>query len=452
MKRNLLLNTDSYKQTHWWQYPDNVAKIYSYFEPRIGSELDEIVWMGVEPFLHEYGFIGKAFDSIDVNELKDVCDAHFGVDNYPNIEGWNYILEKYNGKLPVRIWALPAGTIVDPGTPCMAIENTDENVSWLTNYLESMIMHSWGMTTTASISYEIYKTINEYCMNTGETVSPFHLNDFGVRGVPHIGTSEMNGIGHLAIFDGTDNLPAIKKIKDIYSDHAVYGASVIAAEHSTITSWGKENECEAYRHILTTADKKFNSGGTGNKFIIVSLVCDSYDWENAVDQYFCNELKETILNRNGKCVLRPDSGDPSNVTVKILNKLWDAYGGTINDRGYKVLDSHVGIIYGDHIDNDMIDKILNNVVSNNFAVNNVIFGSGGALLQKHNRDTCNCAIKLSNITLKDGTEIPICKTTKGKESKAGKFNLQLIFENGELIVNESFSNIRQRINVYKENL
>lgn len=440
MGRNLLLYTDSYKQTHWWQYPQDVSYIYSYFEPRKGSFYDEIVWMGIEPYIHEYGLIGSAFIQEDIDELTQVCNAHFGIKNYPNIDGWEYILRVHNGRLPIRIWALPAGTIVAPGTPCMAIENTDRNVPWLTNFLESVLMHCWGMTTAATVSYDMFKRIKRYANITGEEVSPFHVNDFGVRGVPHIGVAELNGIGHLSIFDGTDNLPAIKKIKDIYADHAVYGASVVAAEHSTITAWGKDRECDAYRHIITKADEKFK----GN-FVIVSLVCDSYDWEYAVDNYFCGDLKDLILNRTGKVVCRPDSGYPPEVTLSVVKKLWDAYGGTITDNGYKLLDPHIGVIYGDHINGEMICEILNKLVENGFAVNNVIFGSGGVLLQKYNRDTCNCAIKLSNITLFNGTEIPICKTTIGKESKSGIFELPLVYVNGELVHNDTFKDIRDRL-------
>jgi nicotinamide phosphoribosyltransferase len=442
MKRNLLVATDSYKINHWNQYVPGLERIYSYFEPRVGSEYQEIVWMGIIPYLKEYGFDGKCFSEADIKEAAEICDEHFGVPGYFNEEGWRYILETYGGKLPLRIYALPAGTIVEPGTPCMAIESTDDRVPWLTNYVESILLHCWGMTTVATISYDIYKTIKKWCDLTGETVSPFHLNDFGVRGCTSLQSAMLQGVGHLAIFQGTDNLPAIRFIKNNYPDHPMAGYSVIAAEHSTITSRGRDRECDAYRYIIEKSDKKYNVHG--NKFLTISLVCDSYDYKYAVKQYFCQDLKDLVLNRNGKIVVRPDSDYPPTATITVLKMLWDAYGGTINDKGYKVLDPHIGIIFADHICADMINKICNELVKEKFAINNVIYGSGGKLLQCMTRDTINAAMKLSELTF-EGRAISVCKTTPGKESKAGRFDLPLVYENSVIINEESFTTIRERI-------
>jgi len=394
--------------------------------------------MGVTPYLKEYGLIGECVYYSDILEAEKICAEHFGTSEYFNINDWMSIKKDYNGKLPIRIYALPAGTIVKPGTPCMAIENTDSKFPWLTNYVESILMHAWGMTTTASTSYKSYQVIKKYTDLTGEVVNPFALNDFGLRGASSLESAMLCGIGHLAIFQGTDNLPAIKFVKDNYPDHIMAGYSVYAAEHSTVTSYGKENELEAYKSIISNAPENMT----------IAVVIDSYDWRNAIQNYFCNELYDTIMNRPGKVVIRPDSGDPVQVSLEIVNTLWSTYGGTYTPNGYKLLNPHIGIIYGDHINPDMIGAILEALTSNGYAVNNIIFGCGGALLQKMDRDTCNCAIKLSEIT-KDGAKIPIKKTTVGKESKSGRFDLPVIFENGNLLIDESFTEIRNRIGVIK---
>lgn len=240
--------------------------------------------MGIIPYLKEYGLIGQCVTFEDVKEAQDICVDHFGTPDYFNYNDWLYIVDQHDGYLPIRISALPAGTIVKPGTPCMTIENTDPALPWLTNYMESILMHAWAMTTTATISYASYKIIKNYCDKTGEVVSPFALNDFGLRGASSLESAMLNGIGHLAVFQGTDNLPAIKFIKDNYTDHTFAGYSVYAAEHSTVTSYGKENELEAYKSIISNAPENMT----------VAVVIDSYDWRYALDNYFCNELVNLI--------------------------------------------------------------------------------------------------------------------------------------------------------------
>jgi nicotinamide phosphoribosyltransferase len=435
--RNFLLLTDYYKTSHYLQYPPDTQVIYSYMEPRVGAEYKDIVWCGLQFILKHYRFINTYITREMIGEAEFVINE-MGGNSFFNREGWKHILNDCNGALPLRIYALPEGTVVKPGTPVLAIKNTDESVPWLTNYVESLLMHCYAMTNTATISYDIYKRIKKYCDLAGETVSPFHLNDFGLRGASSLTSAELCGLGHLLIFQGTDNIPAIEKAHWYYNSN-VCGGSVIAAEHSTITSWGQSYECKAYRHIIEESDKRFGDSTT------ISLVCDSYDWRHAVKEYFCKELKDLILSRKGTIVVRPDTGFPPEVSTEIINMLWDSYGGTINDNGYKVLDPHIKIIYGDGIDGEMISRILHDVVTiHKFAPSNIIFGSGGAILQKHNRDTLRFAIKCSAIK-RNNQWIDVCKTTEGKQSKAGRFDLPLVYENGNLLIEESIITIRNRI-------
>lgn len=433
--RNFINLTDSYKVTHWFQYPPDTQAIYSYMEPRVGAQYQDIIWLGLQGILKSYDFIGPVIVQSDLDSMKVLCKNHFGFESYFNYDGWNIILREHDGYLPLKIYALPEGSIVAPGTPVMAIENTDERLPWLTNYVESLLMHSFAGTNTATISYAVYKVIKEFADICGEEVSPVHLNDFGLRGASSLTSAEMCGIGHLAIFTGTDNIPAMRYVERYYKTPST-GLSVIAAEHSTITAWGQDRECEAYKHIIQKAPSD----------AIVSLVIDSYNWERALADYFCGELVPLIKGRSGRVVLRPDSGIPWLVTRQILQALWETYGGTITDNGYKVLDPHVRVIYGDGINADSIRKILSLALQAGFSPNNVIFGMGGGLLQQHNRDTLRFAIKCSAIK-RNGIWENVCKTTPGKESKAGKFDLPLVYDNGKLIVDDDFVTIRNRIGV-----
>lgn len=429
------LLTDSYKQTHYMQYPLDTQVVYSYMEPRDGSQYRDIVWIGLQFILKEYGFIGNPITREMIEEAAFVCKDHFGHD-YFNREGWRYILNEYGGKLPLRIYALPEGSIIKPGTPVMAIENTDEKVPWLTNFVESLLLHAYAATNTASISYDIYKMINEFCDLCGEKVLPVHLNDFGLRGASSLMSAELCGIGHLAIFTGTDNIPAMDKIRWYYGG-GVKGVSVMAAEHSTIMAWGKDNELEAYRHII----------GSAPDDAYVAVISDTYDWRHAIKEYFCKELKEQILARKGTVVIRLDSGVPWDVSREAIHMLWEAYGGTINEEGYKVLDPHIRLIYSDGINADSIEEILHAIVElEEFATSNIIFGCGATLIQNHNRDTCNVAIKCSAVK-RNNVWYDVHKTSTDKVSKGGRFDLPLVYENGKLLIEEDFDTIRKRIGI-----
>lgn len=434
-EENFLLLTDAYKITHHKQYPPDTKVVYSYLEPRVGAEYEDIVWCGIQAVLKHYRFDKPVVTRSNIDEAYEFCMKVFGHADFFNKEGWEYIREKHGGMLPIAITALPEGTIVKPGTPVLAVYNTDEKVPWLTNYVESILMHAYSMTNSATISYNCYKTIKKWCDIAGESVSPFHLNDFGLRGASSLMSAEFCGIGHLLVFLGTDNLPAINLAMDYYESD-VCGYSVIAAEHSTITAWGIAYELDAYKNILNTSP----SNAT------VSLVIDSYNWVTTVKTMFCKDLKKLILDREGKTVLRPDSGIPHLVTRDILEMLWESYGGTTNAAGYKILDPHLGIIYGDGINADGIDMILKEAMNAGFAPSNVIFGMGGNLLQNHNRDTLRFALKCSSVK-RDDVWRDVQKITPGKMSKAGRFNLPMVYCNGVMKRHETLSEIRKRIGV-----
>jgi nicotinamide phosphoribosyltransferase len=455
---NLILRTDSYKMTHWLQYPQGTQHIYSYLQSR-GSDNDSLMFFGLQYYLMEY-FQGVVVTQAHVDEAAEFCVGLFGNDQYFNREGWEIIVNDHGGRLPLRIRAVDEGTWVPVGEAMMTIENTDPRLPWLTNWAETMLMKLWYSITVATYSGSIHSLLTEYANQTGGTVSLFHLNDFGYRGVSSEESAGIGGMAHLVSFMGTDTLKAIQYAMDYYHAEGGVGMSVLASEHSTTTSHLEENECAAFEQFIDAAAP----GG------IVSIVIDSYDAYRAVDQYIGVELKDKIINSGKRIVVRPDSGDPLEQVSYILNSLENSFGVERNDMGFKVLPPYIGVIYGDFMSYEMIDQISEWMQANEWAVDgrNVVFGMGGNLLQNNNRDTHKFAIKCSASIGPEGEWFDVYKdpkTMSSKASKRGRFSLvnsedgvlttvpydesygdsdylKVVFEDGEMTNIQSFENIR----------
>lgn len=427
---NFLYKTDSYKVTHWKQYPPGSEHVYSYLESRVG--IDSLFY-GLQYNLKKH-LEGVVVNQSMIEEADVFFKKHFGKDLF-NRDGWERIVNKHGGKLPVVIHAVPEGVIVPVSTPLMTIENTDPALPWLTNYLETILVQVWYPITVATYSNNIKKTISQHLRLSGtpEDVH-FKLHDFGVRGSTSMESAGIGGSAHLLNFLGTDNLPAIDMIDKYYSCDMA-GFSIPASEHSTISSWLKENELEAFRNMLI----QYPDG-------IVACVSDSFDIFKACENLWGTSLRDEVLNRNGILVVRPDSGDPVQVVLKCLKILGEKFGYETNEKGYKVLNPHVRIIQGDGIDHYTINEILKTMESWKWSADNIAFGSGGALLQKMNRDTLSFAFKCSNITV-NGLDRPVFKdpiTQSSKVSKSGRFNgLIEVFKNGEITKEYDLSEIRE---------
>jgi nicotinamide phosphoribosyltransferase len=405
--------TDAYKVGHWLQYPKSTTKIYSYEEAR-GGKYDYTVFAGLQIILDAY-LKGQFVDQEEIEAAEPFFESVFGTGKYFNRKGWEHILDEHKGRLPIKIKAVPEGTVVPNRNVLMTVENTDDEVPWITNYVESMLLHTYYPSDIATLGREVKKNLAEYAAIAGEAVSMFHLNDFGYRGAATDEDAEVGGMAHLINFSGTDTLVGILAAQQFYNA-PVCGYSVLAAEHSTITTHGKANESYAYAHIIDQTPDEMT----------VSLVCDSYDAINAVSNIFGRELREMIMKRKGKTVIRPDSGDPIEMAVKTVELLYSRFGGTVNSRGYKVLDPHVGVIYGDYISPKMIDKIMHAlVIDRKFAPSNLIFGMGGELLAKKSRDDLGFSFKCSCAKVggewRDVFKEP--KTDMFKASKRGKLRL-----------------------------
>jgi nicotinamide phosphoribosyltransferase len=406
---SILYNTDSYKVSMWKQYPPGTEIVYSYIEAR-GGIFDATVLFGVQAFIQEY--LTKRITRSEVFEASEYWNAH----GEPfNLEGWLYIVDECNGELPVRIKSVQEGTVVPTGKVLVTIENTDPKVPWLTTWIETALLRAvWYPSSVATLSREIKKVIKHYLEKSGGIEGlAFKLHDFGARGASSRETASLGAMAHLVNFMGTDTyVGAIAANKFYGADLKTVAFSIPAAEHSTITSWGRDNEVEAYANQV----KQFGDYGA-----VYAVVSDSYDIYEAC-RMWGTVLKEKVLDANATLVIRPDSGDPCSVLPKMLKILANNFGYTTNAQGYFVLNK-VRLIWGDGINLDSIKKIYEMVVDNlGWSAENLAFGMGGALLNHIQRDDLGWAMKCSAVRIngkwQDVFKDPV--TSKGKKSKAGR--------------------------------
>merc|ERR1719353_1531790 len=338
-------------------------------------------------------------------------------------EGWRYILDKHGGKLPLAIKSVPEGSVIPNKTVLFTLVNTDPKCFWLTNFMETLLVQVWYPMTVASNSRYQKITIQKYLEETGNEEwgipggSVFKLHDFGFRGVSSVESAAIGGCGHLVNFLGTDTVAAMVCARTYYGAGIASGHSIPASEHSTITSWGVDGEVDAMENML----KSYPEG-------IVACVSDSFNIWRACKDYWGGKLKDQIKARCadgkfGRLVVRPDSGDPAETCTKILQILTECFAEDVTETstGHKLLPPYIRVIQGDGVDWESIPAILESLKQAGFAADNMVFGSGGALLQKVNRDTFKCAFKCSEITV-SGTTREVFKdpiTDLGKASKKG---------------------------------
>lgn len=457
---NRIIDTDSYKASHFLQYPPKTEFVHSYLESR-GSERDwkHTVFFGLQYVLKRY-FLEK-FTQEMVEEAREVITAHGEPFNY---EGWTNLIKKHGGKMPLRVRAVAEGSVIPLRNVLMTVENTDAEFYWLTSWFETQMMRIWYSCTVATQSYHIKKDVYRFLQETADDADAeigFKVHDFGSRGVSSQETAAIGGAAHLVNFFGTDTMSSLLIHRKFYNSEMA-GFSIPAAEHSTITSWGRENEAEAYRNML----KQFAKPGA-----LVAVVSDSWNIYEAVEKIWGEQLRQEVIDSGATIVIRPDSGEPIEVVSKVAHILGGKFGTETNSKGYKVL-KNVRIIQGDGVNEQSIHAILERLKSEGFSASNIAFGIGGALLQKIDRDTLKFAYKCSAIVA-DGKLIEVYKqpiTDAGKNSKRGRLDLiknengeyqtvkletadqrkaensqmQTVFENGEMLVDERLDDIRAR--------
>ena len=453
---NIILKSDSYKFSHYKQYPPKTTEVYSYFESR-GGDFDHTLFFGLQYILKKH-LIGPVVTAEKIDQAEKVITSHMGPGNF-NRAGWEHILKQHGGHLPIEIKAVTEGSTIAGKNVLMTVRNTDPACYWLTNFMETILTQIWAPITVATQSQAFRALIASYLVRTGgrEALAglAFKLQDFGYRGVSSNETAAISGAAHLLNFSGTDTMAAIAMLHDDYGFETMPGFSIPASEHSTITSWGREGELAAMENMLD----QYPTG-------LVACVSDSFDIFKACSELWGEKLKAKILERDGTLVIRPDSGEPVAVVLQCLEILTNKFGASLTPQGYKILPSQVRLIQGDGIDLKMTEKILAAMADKGYAADNIAFGSGGALLQKINRDTLKFAFKCSSITV-DGKERDVFKepiTAAFKKSKKGKFKLveagdsqetvalsasgedclRQVFLDGSLVIDESFDTIKAR--------
>lgn len=481
-----LFKTDAYKLGHIRQYElaGNTSLVYSNFTNRKSRipGIERVVHFGLQAFLQRYAIDEFApFFAADEDLVANLYEERVNFILGPNNIGSDHIRALHRkGYLPLEFKAVPEGTPVPIGVPSFTIENTEPEFFWLTNYVETVISAEvWQASTSATIAHNFRNILVKGAERTGGDIGfvDWQGHDFSFRGMSSSETAAMSGAGHLLSFFGTDSLVSLEWIDDYYG--GVYTAgSVPATEHSVMcTGIATVGERELFRRLL-------NANPVG----IISVVSDTFDlWKVVTD--FLPSLKEEVMARDGKIVVRPDSGNPVDILTGIpgsyrtpedrtpdekgvVEILWEQFGGTVNEKGYKQLDSHVGVIYGDSITAERAQAIIDRLEAKGFASTNVVFGIGSFTYQYNTRDTFSSAIKATlavvddeefnlfkNPVTDDGTKksatgrLAVLRDARGElylqqkatpEQEAAS-ELQTIWKNGQFVRRQTFAEVRETL-------
>ncbi len=441
MRKNALTLIDGYKIDHRRQYPEGTTKVYSNWTPR-GSRVagaDGIIFFGLQYFLKEYlnftwdeSFFYQPKGKV-VDRYKLMIKDYLGVDFIPvdHIEALHDL-----GYLPLRFCAMPEGSYVPLRVPAMTVENTHPDHAWLTNYVETLLSNIlWKPCTSATTALHLRRIIERAAWRTGGSKEfiPFQGHDFSFRGMSGVEDAVMSGAGHLLFFTGTDTIPAIEFLREYYHATGFIGGSVAATEHSVMCAGGKFNEIGTIARLL----KLYPSG-------VLSIVSDTWDLWKVLTEYL-PMLRSKIMARNGKLVIRPDSGDPVKIICGdpeatddrakrgVVQLLWDTFGGTVNAAGYKTLDSHIGTIYGDSINRERMEAILQRLEANGFASDNIVFGVGSFTYEYVTRDTFGFAMKATYTENAELGELSLYKSpvTDGGEKWSARGRLAVLRGDGD---------------------
>ncbi|WP_020397898.1 nicotinate phosphoribosyltransferase [Kordiimonas gwangyangensis] len=452
---NIILDTDSYKHSHYLQYPAGTTVVNSYVESR-GGKHEQTLFFGLQAWL--YKMLKNPVTLEDVDNAAWICQQH-GVPF--NRQGWEHIVHAHGGFLPLEIEAVPEGSVVDTHNVLVQVRNTDPACFWLTSFIETSLLRAiWYPTTVATNSFFAKQVMLAHLARTSdhdaEPIAQFMLHDFGARGVSSEESAALGGLAHLVNFRGTDTMGALLAAKQYYRE-PMAAFSVPAAEHSTMTSWTRDGEEAAYANML----KQFKGSN------IISIVADSYDIFGAVDNLFGGSLKDQVLENakaGSRLVVRPDSGDPVDTPIEVIEHLMDRFGFSTNTKGFRVLPDYVRVLQGDGITPTMVDTILTRMAEKGLSAENIVFGMGSGLLQQVTRDTQQFAMKCSAIEV-DGEWRDVFKepvTDMGKQSKRGVLALTADFEtvraedlrgpnmlrpvyrDGQILVTDSLEAIRHR--------
>lgn len=430
---NPMFNTDGYKLDHRRQYPEGTQFVYSNWTAR-GSRVpgvDKVIFVGLQYAIQkrlmedfEENFFGRDVDEI-CEEYQAMLDSYLG----PTEIGTDHIRALHGlGYIPLEFKALPEGTRVPLRVPMFTVENTHPDFFWVTNYFETILSAElWMPMTSATNAAHVREALNSWATSTGQPLDGvgFQGHDFSMRGMAGAEAANLSAMGHLVAFTGTETVPVLDFINHYYKTDGFIAGTVPATEHSVMCAGGMESERETFSRLLNLYPKG-----------ILSVVSDTWDFWGVLTNEL-PALKQQIMERDGKLVVRPDSGDPADIICGLNSKfyvsdfgdkdvalddgspeakgaievLWDEFGGTVNEAGYKVLDEHVGLIYGDSMNYDRINDICERLEAKGFASTNVVFGLGSFGYQYQTRDTFGFAMKATNVVI-NGEEVAIFKDPK----------------------------------------
>lgn len=428
MNTSIIFKTDSYKLgAHWNMYPEGTESVYSYYEARKGSLFPRTTFIGLQYKLKKD--FTKPITKEDITEGEELAYGHFGNKTSFNSAGWNHILNKYGGYLPLSIKALPEGTSVPIENALFTVENIGgPETAFLTSYVESTLSHLYHPITMATLSQSIYDVTKPFIDRTSDVggIIDFMLHDFGYRSYTGDDAASIGGLAALIRYKGTDTVMALKCAHDYYgAPYNEIGYSVPASEHSVMSALGRAGE----KDILSNLLDKYPNG-------ILSVVADTYDIYNFVTEFVCNVFKDRILARNGVFVVRPDSTTPFHttkplITLWIVEELYKKFGGYINKKGFKVINDKVRVLYGDGLNKDAMVEIFAMLERFGYSASNIAtFGCGSGIVQKGiDRDVCRFAFK-SSAQKRNGKWYDVFKEPldASKASKRGRF--KVIFDDG----------------------
>lgn len=482
---NPLLLTDGYKVDHKRQYPDGTTLVYSNWTPRKSriEGIDEVVFFGLQYFLKKY--IIQDFDLHFFKQPKEEVVKKYArrINNYlgENQVGTKHIEDLHDlGYIPMVFKALPEGVSVPIRVPMFTMYNTIPEFFWLTNYFETLLSAViWLPCNSATIAKEYRKVLDKYAEETSSMPEfvDWQGHDFSMRGMGGIEAAVTSAAGHLLRFTGSDTIPSIDFFEEYYnanSDVELIAGSVAATEHSVMCMGTTEGEYETFKRLICEVYPKG----------IVSIVSDTWDlWKVLTD--YLPRLKDEIVSREGKVVVRPDSGDPVDIICGnpngkteqemkgVIELLWDVFGGIVNAKGFKELAPQIGAIYGDSITVTRATAICERLKAKGFASTNVVLGIGSFTYQYNTRDTFGFAMKatygevngggraifkdpitddgtkksakgLMKIELVDG-QYTLTDQVSWEEEQKGE--LKEVFRDGKLLIDQSLSDIRNLVKI-----
>jgi len=466
----MIIDTDSYKDSHFLQYPPNTTGMEAHLSARVGAKYPYTQFFGLQYLLKEY--FSHPIIMEEIEEAAIFCKAHGEPFPY---DGFRHIIEAHKGFLPLEIRAVKEGAVIPGDNILLTVKSTDPKVPWLVGWFETQLMRLWFPCTVATRSFACKQVIFKYLTATADDPMgeiDFKLHDFGSRGTSSAESAMLGGMGHLCNFKGTDNQIALYGIQKYYNklfsdkinpDPYMKGFSIPAMEHSTVISWGEGHEEDAFRNMISKHPD----------YKVLACVSDSYDFLNAVENIWCNpDMVNLIKNKGVTIVIRPDSGDALLNNLKALEIITKKVGYTTNSKGFKVLPPYFRLIQGDGNNSEKdIDNLLGFLKMYGYSASNIAFGMGGGLLQKLDRDTQRFKYAMSQIVV-DGKPRSVAKNPKtdpSKKSRSGHLDLikldgeyktiarqegeseedsqlQLVYQNGILCNKTNFDKVREQAN------